>query len=149
MTEEGLLIQYCFKIFLSRLFLKSLLNLLQYCFCFMSWLLGPEACGIIAHQVRIELTLPALKRKALTTGPPGKSPNAILMEPMEMGPAVDSTVSTKTSCPLGTSKCELRDFPGGPVIMNSSCNAGDVGSIPDRETKIPHAAEHLLKSAGA
>ena len=30
----------------SRLFLKSLLNLLQYCFCFMLCVLGQEACGI-------------------------------------------------------------------------------------------------------
>ena len=115
----------------------------------MSWLLGPEACGIRAHQARLELTLPAVGSEALTTGPPGKFPDAVLMEPKQVGPAVDSTVSTKTSCPLGTSKCELRDFPGGPVIMNSPCNAGDVGPIPDRKTKIPHAAEQLLKSAGA
>ena len=106
----------------------------------MSWFWGPEACGIIAHQARIELTLAALESEALATGPPGKSPNAILMESKQMGPAVDSTVSTKTSCPLGTSKCGLRDFPGGPVIMNSPCNARDMGSIPDQKTKIPHAA---------
>ena len=29
-------------------FLKSLLNLLQYCFCFMFWFFGHEACGILA-----------------------------------------------------------------------------------------------------
>ena len=28
-------------------FKKSLLNLLQYCFCFMFWCLGCEACGIL------------------------------------------------------------------------------------------------------
>ena len=28
---------------------------------------------------------------------------------------------------------------GGPVIKNLPCNAGDVGSIPGRGTKIPHA----------
>ena len=31
-------------------FLKSLLNLLQYCFCFMFWFFGHEACGILAPQ---------------------------------------------------------------------------------------------------
>ena len=25
-------------------------------------------------------------------------------------------------------------FPGGPVVKNLPCNAGDVGSIPDRGT---------------
>ena len=32
------------------------------------------------------------------------------------------------------------DFPGGPVVTNLPCNAGDVGSIPGQGTKIPHAA---------
>ena len=36
----------------------------------------------------------------------------------------------------------VRNFPGGPVVKNPSCNAGDTGSIPGRGTKIPHAAGH-------
>ena len=36
-----------------------------------------------------------------------------------------------------------RDFPGVPVVKNLPANAGDVGSIPGRGTKIPHAAEQL------
>ena len=36
-----------------------------------------------------------------------------------------------------------RDFPGGPVVKNSPSNAGDVGLIPGRGTKIPQAAEQL------
>ena len=35
------------------------------------------------------------------------------------------------------------DFPGGPVVKNPPSNAGDMGSIPDRGTKIPHAAGQL------
>ena len=35
------------------------------------------------------------------------------------------------------------DFPGGPVVKNSLCNAGDLSSIPGRGTKIPHATEQL------
>ena len=31
------------------------------------------------------------------------------------------------------------DFPGGPVVKNPPCNAGDAGSIPGQGTKIPHA----------
>ena len=34
---------------------------------------------------------------------------------------------------------ELGDFPGGPVVENPSCNAGNMGSIPSPETKILHA----------
>ena len=33
-----------------RTFLKSLLTLLQYCFCFRFWLSGLWACRILAHQ---------------------------------------------------------------------------------------------------
>ena len=39
---------------------KSLLNLLQYCFCFMFWFFGPKACGILAPQPGIEPAPPAL-----------------------------------------------------------------------------------------
>ena len=31
----------------------------------------------------------------------------------------------------------IRDFPGGPVVRNLPCNAGNVGSIPGWGTKIP------------
>ena len=33
------------------------------------------------------------------------------------------------------------DFPGGPMIKNLSCNAGEAGSIPGWETKIPRTVE--------
>ena len=33
-----------------------------------------------------------------------------------------------------------RDFPGGPVVRTSPSSAGDVGSIPGKGTKIPHAS---------
>ena len=36
-----------------------------------------------------------------------------------------------------------RDFPGGPVVKNPSCNARDAHSIPGQGTKIPHAAGQL------
>ena len=29
------------------------------------------------------------------------------------------------------------DFPGSPMVKNLPCNAGDTGSIPGQETKIP------------
>ena len=32
-----------------------------------------------------------------------------------------------------------RDFPGGPVVKNSSVNEGDVGSVPGPGNKIPYA----------
>ena len=39
-----------------------------------------------------------------------------------------------------------RDFPG-PVVKNPPSNAGDVGSTPDRGTKIPHAEGQLSQHA--
>ena len=59
-------------------FFKSLLNLLQHCFCFMFWFFGLKACGILAPRPGIDPAPPALESKVLTTGPPGKSPNSIL-----------------------------------------------------------------------
>ena len=38
-----------------------------------------------------------------------------------------------------------RDFPGGPVVKNLPCNAGDAGSIPGWGTKIPQAGQHGQK----
>ena len=32
-------------------------------------------------------------------------------------------------------------FPGGPVVKNPPCNAGDAGLIPGWAAKIPHIEE--------
>ena len=64
--------QLFFKLFFGP-FLKSLLNFLQYYFCFMLWFFGPEACGILAPQPGIEHALLRLEGEILPTGPPGKS----------------------------------------------------------------------------
>ena len=34
----------------------------------------------------------------------------------------------------------MEDFPGGPVVKNLPCNAGDADLISDQGTKIPCAA---------
>ena len=34
-----------------------------------------------------------------------------------------------------------RDFPGGPMVKNPPCNAGEVGSIPGQRTRIPQRGE--------
>jgi len=44
-------------------FLTSLLNFLQYCFCFMSWFFGHGACGISAPQPGIKPAPCALEGK--------------------------------------------------------------------------------------
>ena len=36
-----------------------------------------------------------------------------------------------------------RDFPGGPAVKNSLCNARDLGSNPDWKTKMPPATGQL------
>ena len=66
---------FFFKIFcVCGPFLKSLLNLLQYCFCLLFWFFGREACGMLTPRPGIEPNPPALEGKALTTGFPGKPP---------------------------------------------------------------------------
>ena len=42
-----------------------------------------------------------------------------------------------------------RDFPGGPVVKNTPCNAGDLGLIRGWGTKILHAAGQLSLSTSA
>ena len=42
-----------------------------------------------------------------------------------------------------------KDFPGGPVVKDLLCEAGDTGSIPGRGTKTLHAAEHPGPCAAA
>ena len=60
-------------------FFKSLLNLLQYCYCFMfSCFFGCKTCGILAPWPGIEPAPPVLEGKVLTTGPPGKSLTKVL-----------------------------------------------------------------------
>ena len=63
------------------LFLKSLLNLLPYCFhFFLLWFFGPKACGVLAPWPGIEPAHPKLEGEILTTGPPGKSSHVSLRE---------------------------------------------------------------------
>ena len=69
---------YFLKVFLMWTILESLSNLLQYCFCFMFWCFGFEACGILAPWIGTEPLSPASKGKVLTTGLSGKSWRAIL-----------------------------------------------------------------------
>ena len=42
-----------------------------------------------------------------------------------------------------TLEAEAWDFPGGSVVKNPHCNAGDVGSIPVWRTKIPRVTGQL------
>ena len=42
-----------------------------------------------------------------------------------------------------------RDFPGGPMVKNLPCNAGDAILISYWGTKIPHATEQLSPSTTA
>ena len=41
----------------------------------------------------------------------------------------------------------IKNFPGGPVVKNPPCNAGDVGPTPGQGTKIPHALAQLSPRA--
>ena len=59
-------------------FLKSLLNLLQYCFCFIFWFFWPWGMWDLRSLWRVEPSPSALKGEVLITGPQGKSPNCFL-----------------------------------------------------------------------
>ena len=53
----------------------SLLNVLQYYFCFMFRFFGREACSILTPQPGIEPTPPELEGEILITRPPGEVSN--------------------------------------------------------------------------
>lgn len=54
-------------------FAKSLLHLLQHCFCStLFFFFGWQACGILALWSGTEPSLPALKGEVVTSGPPGR-----------------------------------------------------------------------------
>ena len=58
--------------------LRSLLNLLQYCFSFMFWFFNSEVCGISAPLRGLEPILSALEGDVPNTGPPGESQEDLL-----------------------------------------------------------------------
>ena len=55
-------------------FLKSLLNLLQCCFCFLFWVFGHVPCGIPAPPPGMEPAPAALEGEVLTTDHQGSPP---------------------------------------------------------------------------
>ena len=42
---------------------------------------------------------------------------------------------------------KVGDFPGGPVVKNPSCNAGDMGSVPGQGTNIPYVISPCTATA--
>ena len=44
------------------------------------------------------------------------------------------------------SKMRCWEFPAGPAVKNLPSDAGDEGSIPSWDAKIPHAVEQLCQS---
>ena len=58
--DLGFIFKVCVFFFLRGPFLKSLLNLLQYHFCFMFWFFGCEMHGILAPQPGTELAIHAV-----------------------------------------------------------------------------------------
>ena len=75
-VKSSFLLRICFLMWITFFFL-TLLNLLQYCFCFIIWFCGHMACGVLAPQPETEPTSPALEGKVLTTGLPGSSPRPL------------------------------------------------------------------------
>ena len=88
-------------------FKKTLLTLLQYCFCSVFWFFGHKACRILAPQPGIKLTSSALEGKVSTTGPPGKSPPLTFYNllPARWDPLSPSLKSRFKPRPPGPSHC--------------------------------------------
>ena len=67
--------------------------------------------------------------------------NLTLLLEIETSPGMPSwaisTLWVKVSC--------FGNFPGGPVVKNPPCNAGDVGSVPGQGTEIPRGGGLVAK----
>ena len=77
--DHKLHLGFLFFFFWCWPFLKSLLNLLQCCFCFLFWVFGHVPCGIPAPPLGMEPAPAALEGEVLAAGPPGKFMPLVLM----------------------------------------------------------------------
>ena len=126
---------FFFKVFGGGPFLNSVLNLLQYCFCFKFWVFWRRCVGILLAQPGIKHARPALEGKVLTTGSPGKALVHFLP------PSVWSE-SAVTPTTLLTAKDLQCAWPsGGPSVLISPRL-----SVELRRWVPPSASRHLLLS---
>ena len=89
------------------------------------WLMGPVAPRHVgSSQTRARTPVPCIGRQTLNHCATREAPTHRLLK-----------------------RNGLRDFPGGPVVKNLPCNAGDTGSIPGQGTVIPHATGQLSPRA--
>ena len=107
-----------FFLFWCGPFLKSLLNLSQYRFCFMFWFLSHEACGIPAPRPGMEPTPPALEGEVLTTGPPGKALKWLILN-SNQGVWLQSPRQTLYIADLEQHRFELRGSTYTQIFFNS------------------------------
>ena len=113
------------KTFWCEPFLKSLLNLLQFCFCFVFWFFGHhEACGTLGPRQGIEPETTALEGEFVTTGPPGKFQQLPISIPLVPSPdfslmSIPSLNITGCTGPVEkyATTCELRE--GARALMFS------------------------------
>ena len=98
--------------------------MLQYCFCFLFWFFGQEACRILAPRPGIKPGPSALEGEVLATGLHGSPcPHPPLFSFLSKG-YYPLPVKPLRLCPLKVT------FPDSSVGKASACNAGDPGSIP-------------------
>ena len=95
--HEACSFSFCFS---RGPFLKSLLNLLQYCFWFIFQFFGLEACGVLLPLPGMEPTLPTLEGEVLIAGPPGKSQSTFFKPSWLCCRFLEAHISQTTSPPM-------------------------------------------------
>ena len=121
-------------------FLKSLLNLLEYCFCFMFWFSNRKAYGILAPWPGIEPTPLASEDEVLTTGLPGKSHSLIFWNK----PGAECYAVPWNSCLISISK---RDFLSELVSFWTKSPVNVKNSLPRPPIRkfLPNITTHHQK----
>ena len=110
---------------------------------------SPIPTPMCVSALRCHPSSPHFTHNTLPLGPAQTGPGAHGF-PRPGCPDTLKTVQLKKqqkNCPV---KNKLGgDFPGGPVVKNLPCNAGDVISVPGQGSKIPHAVCGSRKPAAA
>ena len=98
-------------------------------------------CTKVKSESEVTQSCPTL-REPMDCSPPGFSVHGIFQARVLEWVAIAFFIKHFG----GLVKTDHKDFPGGPVVKNPPCNAGDAGSIPGHRARIPHATEHLSPS---
>ena len=115
---------------------------------------GPESCSSTPCSILQPLGLGAQLQGSLKLGSLARTHSVCARKQQQPRNGIKAKLFSPSFTAL-TFSCDqqfseyilLQDFPGGPVVKNPPCKAGDMCSILSWGTKIPHVSEQLSPQA--